>query len=292
MKLIIRLLTLLVLLSTGLTSYAYDFEENGICYTILSTGDMTCSVEQAKDVETLVIPQQVKYLNRDFTVVEISGLGDCKNMKEVILPQSITSLNSGIFSDCKSLSKINLDNISTIGSRCFAGCKSLSKINLDNISTIGNSCFAGCEALSEITIDSKCQVLASAFKNCTSLKTVYYYSNIIPENCFDGCISLENVILSDNIYSIGDFAFRDCKSLSTIELYKTKYLGNECFAGCDNLKSVSIPSSVYFEYGKSLDKYRIFFNCKNLETVEWDAKILPYGIFNECPNINTLIIGP
>lgn len=272
MKLIIRLLTLLVLLSTGLTSYAYDFEVDGIFYTIISTGDLTCSVEQAKDVETLVIPQQVKYLNRDFTVVGIWGLGDCKNMKEVILPQSITSLNSGIFSDCKSLSIINLDNINAIG----------------------KSCFAGCEALSEITIDSKCKVSASAFRNCTSLKTVYYYSNRIPEYCFAGCISLENVILSDNIYSIGDSAFYGCKSLTSIDLYKTNYLGDECFAGCDNLKSVSIPSSVYFK----LDNYQhaddggLFNNCKSLESVEWDAKILPYNALSACPNLNTLIIGP
>ncbi len=43
MKLLIKLLTLLVMLSTGLTSYAYDFKVDGICYN-LNMEDKTVEV--------------------------------------------------------------------------------------------------------------------------------------------------------------------------------------------------------------------------------------------------------
>ena len=56
---------------------------------------------------------------------------------------------------------------------------------------------------------------------------------------------LRNVIISEGITTIGDFAFIDCTNLESVVLPETlTSLGDQTFIGCTSLKSINIPSKI------------------------------------------------
>ncbi len=59
----------------------------------------------------------------------------------------------------------------------------------------------------------------------------------IPINCFNSCISLENIIINENVSIICDKAFYFCTKLTNIN-----FKGNKPIIGIDSFKFTSIPS--------------------------------------------------
>ena len=67
---------------------------------------------------------------------------------------------------------------------------------------------------------------------------------------------IENVIISDGITEIGDYAFCDCTSLKSITIPNSvKKIGDNAFGGCKALEVITIPRSVTY-IGKSAFDYR------------------------------------
>ena len=99
-KIVRKMLMLTVLLSVSVSSYAYDFEVDGIYYTIESLDDLTCRVTSGdnKYSGNIVIPSVVKYSNMKFTVDEIEGEA-FRNSKvnSVKIPNSISSIGVSAF---------------------------------------------------------------------------------------------------------------------------------------------------------------------------------------------------
>ena len=67
-----------------------------------------------------------------------------KNLKEVILPNDITSLGERIFNGCSNLATIKLENMTSIGVNCFYNCKALQLKKLANVKSIDKGAFYGC----------------------------------------------------------------------------------------------------------------------------------------------------
>ena len=52
-------------------------------------------------------------------------------------------------------------------------------------------------------------------------------------------------IIPELVRVIESGAFRDCESLTSIEIpYGVKEIGNDAFTGCDNLQAIVLPNSV------------------------------------------------
>lgn len=67
----------------------------------------------------------------------------------------------------------------------------------------------------------------------------------LADGCFQGCTSLEMVILPDTLERIGDYAFLGCESLRGIKLTeKVTFIGREAFYNCPALEAIYIPESV------------------------------------------------
>ena len=78
---------------------------------------------------------------------------------------------------------------------------------------------------------------------------------------------IKNVLIKDNIMSIGDYAFYGCNSLTEIVIPESvTSIGNSAFAGCDNLMRVSLGKKV-INIGKGA------FNCINLIDVYYTGDI-------------------
>ena len=81
---------------------------------------------------------------------------------------ALTTVGYYAFSQCESLTSINLPNVTSIGKYAFSHCKSLTSINLPNVTSVGNSAFYYCNSLMEIHF---------AVKNKEAIEALSDYSN-------------------------------------------------------------------------------------------------------------------
>ena len=79
---------------------------------------------------------------------------------------------------------------------------------------------------------------------------------------------LEEIIVSEGITTIGDYAFENCKSLTNIIMPNgVTALGDSTFKNCDSLTSITIPNSI------TVITYDAFNSCDKLTNV-----VIPNGV--------------
>ena len=102
---------------------------------------------QGADIETYEIKAGTE-------VICDSAFRGCKSLRQIYIPDSVTSIGHSAFYHCTSLRQINIpDRVTSIGDWAFADCKSLRQITIpDGVTSIGNSAFRGCTSLREINI--------------------------------------------------------------------------------------------------------------------------------------------
>lgn len=178
-------------------------------------------------------------------ITEGGAFADCKNLKTLILADSVTEIGAEAFRNCPQLEKIRFSlSLTNIGEGAFGNCSSLKKVEL--LATEG----------SELIVE------ADAFQNCTSLETVVfgdeteqdvdgviqtvYLTNVkeIKDGAFENCSSLKTLILYQGVESIGEGAFANCSSLNNLTLSeKLKTIGNGAFV-CTGLTNLVLPESL------------------------------------------------
>ena len=175
-----------------------------------------------------------------------------KNIVEVTLPASLSEIKDSAFKG-SSIKKINLSgcsNISRIWQYAFADCKNLDTITFATFAStddmavklaINDYAFSGCTALVTLNLPENLGTLDSyAFKGCTKLTTVNFVANakfIKPETTEGGTDPApEAYDPAGLVTTIGDGAFMDCTSLTTITLpYFIARIGNSAFENCTAL---------------------------------------------------------
>lgn len=171
---------------------------------------------------------------------------------EVTLPASLSEIKDSAFKG-SSIKKINLSacsNISRIWQYAFANCKNLDTITFATFTStddmavklaINDYAFSGCTALVTLNLPENLGTLDSyAFKGCTALKTVNFVANakfITPETTEGGTDPAPAAYdPAGLVTTIGDGAFMDCTSLTTITLpYFIARIGNSAFENCTAL---------------------------------------------------------
>ena len=147
------------------------------------------------------------------------------DITSVVLPETLKGIGTHAFSD-SNISAINLpEGLDSIGQAAFSGCSKLTSIRLPNcLRTIAASTFGSCSSLSTITLPD-------------SLKSIGAYA-------FERCSGLTNIVLPQGLREIGYFAFGYCGLASVNIPIGVTTIGEDAFARCSALTSVTIPVTV------------------------------------------------
>ncbi len=90
----------------------------------------------------------------------------------------------------------------------------------------------------------------------------YTSNDIIGKYAFRDCKSLTSVIIPSSVTRIGEHAFWGCSSLASVNIPSSvTRIGDEAFKSCRSLTSVDIPSSVTQIESGVFDKCKYFIRC-------------------------------
>lgn len=135
-----------------------------------------------------------------------------RNITEITLPSTLTKIRSKVFKECSYLENIALpQNLKIIGSDAFYG-SGLKSITLpENTKFDGGSQFSSCKSLETADL-SKINVEYlpnNMFDSCTYLSNVILPQSLITiyGSCFYNCGSLINITIPENVTSIEEYAF-------------------------------------------------------------------------------------
>ena len=254
-------------------------------------------------------------INENTKVINDRAFADCTNLKEIIIPNSVTIIGAYAFYRCNKLISISLsnnltyiknnaflecsslreiiipDSVTKIEKMAFYNCTSLQTIKLsNNLTSIEDTTFFGCSSLEKIIIpDNVTKIGSGVFYNCSNLKSVVLSTNLkeLGDNSFNNCSSLKEIIIPDSVTRIGERAFYSCVNLQTIVLSANlKELDDYTFAECANLVDVVVPDSVIY-IGS-----HVFYCCKNLQTIVLSTNLLSIGYeaFGICTSLKEVII--
>ena len=215
------------------------------------------------------------------------GIGGLRN---VVIPDGVTSINDHAFQNCWSLESITIpDSVTSIGYSAFNGCIRLKNVTIPgSVTSMGGMTFYGCSSLASVTIQEGVASIAShAFTRCSSLTSITIPGSVkvIEYEAFDGCWRLTSVMMQYGVTEIGQSAFNDCSSLTSVTIPNsvTKISGG-AFDGCSSLASVTIPDSATFLSG--------FSGCTNLTSIIIPDSVTSIGggAFMNCTGLTSIII--
>jgi serine/threonine protein kinase len=218
----------------------------------------------------------------------------------VIIPKGVKHIGVSAFKE-RYLTTIELpDSLISIESKAFCGCDMLQSIVFpNNLKFIGDTAFASCFFIKNIEIPEGVEWIGSnVFACCDRLVSVVIPESIkhIGNNPFSYCENIIEIISHSSNFCIEGRALYNMNKRLLISYFGkddhfdikqgTTQIGEDAFAGCKSLLSVSIPQSVT-NIGK--DAFRF---CTALKDIN-----IPYGIkeigdetFNTCESLKSIFL--
>ena len=156
-----------------------------------------------------------------------------RTVGEVVIPDEIEgkkvrTIGYQCFMDCSKVTKIVLpDTITSIETNAFRRCLRITEITLPkSLKSIGTGAFTQCSGLTELVIpDGVSSIGEQAFNGCTTLKTITFSPNItiLPYDVFRFCENLNDIIFKGNAPTLTkrEFGQAEAEETSTFENWGT-----------------------------------------------------------------------
>ena len=293
----------------------FSSDENGVLFNKDKTEIIQYPIGNAR--RSYTIPNSVT------TIGSYSFYG-CIGIKSIEITDSVTNICDNAFVHCESLESVIIpDSVKTIDSYAFGDCKRLEYIHIPaSVNTMGadiveltnayicsdtNVCYARAYAnagglefrlckghsVDEIvsgtcgnnltwTLNTTKGILdingSGAMTDWSSYSSVPWYS-------YRKYIEMVNI--SDNVTTIGDYAFYDCYCLTNITIPNSvTTIGDYTLYYCTSLTSVTIPNSV-----TTIGDWA-FYYCISLTgvTIPNSVTTISYKAFNYCIALTRIIV--
>ena len=168
------------------------------------------------------------------TIIGVDAFRECKELTSLVIPNSVTTIEEGAFSQCSGLTSVYIGTgLENIGEDIFYECDNLKTFEINSNALVSKNYTSG-------------EICAGTIFGGAPVEELILGEEVtsIGEWAFRGC-TMTSVKMSDNVTSIGDYAFRDCYHMTSLELSNNlTYIGKWAFTSCHGLSSVTIPESV------------------------------------------------
>ncbi len=252
---------------------------------------------------------------------------ECENLKTVNLPDELTTINDGAFSNCLRLASFSFpDSVTTVGLGILENCHNIKTIEIGSgLSSIQDALIASPALMMPLFgIDKSRSSLESYEVSEGNAKYYADESGILYRYLLvDGAkvlvavvdvpaeVNLENYSMPETIVDIYAYAFAYNSTLQSIDLNYVRRIANHAFyqahrlayvsliGGDDASLGESIGTVLDSEYSSDLAYYQTigdsaFMGCSSLVSVEVLANnILKIGsyAFSDCSELRTVKIG-
>lgn len=198
--------------------------------------------QSADSIKSILLPEGL-------TSIGSWAFGYLENLDSITLPSGLLSIGSDAFYG-SGLRAITIPgSVTDMGGQAFQNCDKLASVILEEgLKTLGTSAFQNCTALTEITIpESMVTINSGAFTDCTHLTkmTVLATAWVSADKSSSSTTKLaignyvRELILGDQIPTIGKYAFSSLDSLRTVTLpFNVTSISNYAFSSCPSLTCV------------------------------------------------------
>lgn len=295
----------------------YDSRENCNAIVETATNTLVCGTENSTIPSTItaigssafaetglkncVIPEGV-------TSIQNVAFENCQNLESVTLPQSLKRLGSRVFANSGLTSVVIPEGITWLSDGTFTGCKNLETVTLPTtLETIEYNAFSNSGLTSIFIPKGVTSISSTSFNYCGKLSTISVSDENTTYDSRNNCNAIiqtatnqilrgtSNTIIPNTATSIGDNAFNDINSLTSIVIPESvTSIGQYAFRFCNSLAEVVCKAKVAPQLKSDafsndvLSKATLYVPEESVESYkadgEWkkfsDIQPLPYAYIN------------
>ncbi len=182
---------------------------------------------------------------------------NCRNLKSLFIPKSISSMGSNILAGCNQLETLTIPFIGTNRQDKNSETSVLGGFfGYDDSDITGTIQYYNengdfhyykvPRTLKNVSVLNQTTIPAGAFSECDFIERIAIASGGSMERyAFYHCASLRSVSLPNDLESIGYQAFAECERLEDINIpIRVKSIGEQAFYNCRALRNVTMPDSI------------------------------------------------